>query len=104
MWYKWGSTLIAAFGLTPVAHEDDSERGVLSALYLHNKMSELDISCSVGVTTGLVFCGLVGSGSSREYGILGDLVNLSARLMQAAKGGYYLLFFFLFGLNLKPHH
>eukprot|EP00494_Astrolonche_serrata_P027292 UN27555 len=50
-------------------------------------MSELDIRCGIGVTSGLVYCGLVGAGSSREYGVLGDLVNLAARLMQAADGG-----------------
>ena len=48
---------------------------------------------SIGVTSGRVYCGLLGSGGSGcEYGILGDLVNLSARLMQHAgkpkeKGG-----------------
>ena len=40
---------------------------------------------SIGVTCGRVYCGLLGSGGSGcEYGVLGDLVNLSARLMQHA--------------------
>ena len=38
---------------------------------------------SVGLTTGHAFCGVVGSqGNRREYTVLGDVVNLSARLMQ----------------------
>jgi adenylate cyclase 10 len=39
----------------------------------------------VGIATGTVFAGVVGtSGSRREYSVLGDSVNLSARLMSAA--------------------
>lgn len=51
---------------------------------------------SVGVTSGMVFCGLLGSsGTRREFSVLGDTVNLSARLMQAAgssseHGNFYL--------------
>ena len=40
---------------------------------------------SVGVTSGVAFCGVVGSaGNRREYTVLGDVVNLAARLMQHA--------------------
>jgi class 3 adenylate cyclase len=44
---------------------------------------------SVGVTTGVVFCGVVGATMRKEYTVLGDTVNLSARLMQyaCANGG-----------------
>jgi class 3 adenylate cyclase len=38
----------------------------------------------VGVTTGLVFCGIVGSKDRHEYTVMGDAVNLSARLMGKA--------------------
>lgn len=40
---------------------------------------------SVGVTYGHTFCGLVGNSTRREYSIVGNIVNLSARLMVAAK-------------------
>jgi adenylate cyclase 10 len=41
----------------------------------------------VGIATGPVFAGVVGtSGSRREYSVLGDSVNLSARLMQVSIG------------------
>ena len=36
---------------------------------------------SIGVSTGRAFCGLVGSTERREYTLMGDVVNLSARLM-----------------------
>ncbi len=39
----------------------------------------------MGITTGKTFCGDVGSSARREYALVGDIVNLSARLMVAAK-------------------
>src|SRR5690606_39060605 len=46
-----GSTLIAVFGLRPLAHEDDAARGALSALTIIDKLSELGLKASVGVAT-----------------------------------------------------
>lgn len=40
--------------------------------------------CSIGITTGQCFCGVIGSDLRREYTVMGDLVNLSARLMANA--------------------
>lgn len=82
-----GSTLIACFGLPPVSHEDDSLRAVLAALLICEKLFDLGLQASIGITTGPVFCGVVGNRTRREYTILGDAVNASARLMQASKKG-----------------
>eukprot|EP01129_Flabellula_baltica_P010764 TRINITY_DN4589_c0_g1_i1.p1 TRINITY_DN4589_c0_g1~~TRINITY_DN4589_c0_g1_i1.p1 ORF type:complete len:1503 (+),score=306.15 TRINITY_DN4589_c0_g1_i1:48-4556(+) len=82
-----GSVLIAAFGLPPLFHEDDTVLAVKSAILLQEKLSALGINTSVGITTGEVFCGAVGNSDRREYALVGDLVNLSARLMGNAKGG-----------------
>ena len=80
-----GSTLIILFGLPPMAHQDDPVRGVLTAHIMVKALRKINCSCSVGITTGMVFAGVVGtSGSRREYSVLGDSVNLSARFMQAA--------------------
>ena len=47
--------------------------------------SELKVKCNIGITTGTVYAGVVGtSGSRREYSVLGDQANLAARLMSAA--------------------
>lgn len=59
---------------------------ILACLKMRQLMAEMRLSCSCGITSGLALCGLVGSGSRREYTVLGDVVNLSARLMQAACG------------------
>ncbi|CAM9507822.1 unnamed protein product, partial [Phaeothamnion confervicola] len=79
-----GSTLVAVFGLPPVAHADDPVRGVLAALRLCERLFDQRYTGSVGITTGEAFCGVVGSKTRREYTVLGDTVNLAARLMQRA--------------------
>lgn len=81
-----GSTVIAAFGLPPVTHENDPVRGILASLAICAALGNTDLKASVGITTGTALCGVVGhQGSRREYTVLGDVVNLSARLMQRAK-------------------
>jgi class 3 adenylate cyclase/tetratricopeptide (TPR) repeat protein len=82
-----GVTLVAALGLPPLAHEDDAVRGVQAAQALQGELRELGVRTGIGITTGRVFCGAVGSVRRREYSLVGDVVNLSARLMQAAPKG-----------------
>ena len=82
-----GVSLLAAFGLPPLSHEDDTIRGLRASLEIQSRLAALDWTCSIGVTTGKVFCGSVGSQVRCEYTMLGDVVNLAARLMQAADGG-----------------
>ncbi len=79
-----GVTLLAAFGLPPVSHEDDAARGVMTAMDVIERMKTLGLVCHVGVTTGRVFCGAIGHATRREYTIIGQVVNLSARLMASA--------------------
>ena len=164
-----GSTVMAVFGLPPVAHDNDPERAVLAALDLRNELTAFNVKykmgnfglnplafgggsskikpgsdaasgksgndllggllggsgggnmfggsggafgggggekktsdanvgnvkgmklpgsqhyAAIGVTSGVVFLGLVGGGARREYSVLGDKVNLAARLMGLAK-------------------
>lgn len=82
-----GASLIAVLGLPPLAHEDDPARGVRAAIAMREALERMGRHCSVGVTSGLAFCGSVGGERRREYTIMGDVVNLAARLMQAAAGG-----------------
>ncbi|TAK14545.1 MAG: adenylate/guanylate cyclase domain-containing protein [Anaerolineae bacterium] len=80
-----GVTLVAALGLPPFAHEDDAARGVRAALRIRRELNALGIESYIGITSGLTFCGSVGNDRRREYTMIGDVVNLSARLMGLAK-------------------
>ena len=81
-----GTSLLAAMGLPPLAHDDDAKRAVQAALAMQRKLGELGLRTSIGISTGRVFVGSIGSLRRREYTLLGDVVNISARLMQAAVG------------------
>jgi class 3 adenylate cyclase len=82
-----GAFALAVFGLPPRSHEDDPSRAVLAALAMQEAFAELEQPCRIGVATGRVYCGEVGSETRREYTMIGDSVNLSARLMQGAHDG-----------------
>ncbi len=88
-----GSYLYAAFG-APVAHEDDPLRAVSAAqelLRLSSSTSNDIVDVQIGVTHGRMRTGAYGSSAHRTYGVLGDAVNLAARLMQAAAPGQVLV-------------
>ena len=76
-----GSKFIVLFG-APVAHEDDPERAIRCALDLAALPGP---KVRLGINTGFVFSGQVGAPLRREYTVIGEPVNLSARLMQAAQ-------------------
>jgi class 3 adenylate cyclase/tetratricopeptide (TPR) repeat protein len=91
--YAVGHRIMALFG-APRAHIDDPERAVRAALDMQaamDRFAELETSCGafslkqrIGINTGLVFAGNVGSLARQEYSVMGDEVNLAARLMGAA--------------------
>ncbi len=94
--YAVGHRIMALFG-APRAHIDDPERAMRAALEMQEAMAgfaELETSCGVfslkqriGLNTGLVFAGNVGSPARQEYSVMGDEVNLAARLMGVATEG-----------------
>ncbi|MBN2392716.1 MAG: tetratricopeptide repeat protein [Anaerolineae bacterium] len=90
--YDHGDKLMALFG-APVAHEDDAERAVRTALDMQRALEETVpwAQQRIGVSTGMVFAGHVGGATRREYTVMGDEVNLAARLMSAAQDGEVLL-------------
>jgi class 3 adenylate cyclase len=79
-----GVTLIAALGLHPLAHEDDATRSIQAGLAIQAELIRLGMNAAIGISTGRAFCGSIGNIRRREYTMIGDVVNLAARLMQAA--------------------
>jgi predicted ATPase/class 3 adenylate cyclase len=66
----------------PLAHEDDEARALRCALDVR-RLSHA--GSRIGVNTGFAFCANIGSQTRREYTVMGDAVNLAARLMQVAQ-------------------
>lgn len=85
--YNHGDKLLAVFG-APTAHEDDAERAARAALEMQaalaGRQSNYPLSAQMGLSYGTVFAGFVGSAWRHEYTVMGDNVNLAARLMSNA--------------------
>ena len=83
---------MGVFG-APVAHEDDPERAVRAGLAMQAAMDEINeriasdvganFALRVGINSGEVLAGRVGDG----YTVIGDPVNVAARLQGAAEPG-----------------
>ena len=82
-----GSTMIVVFGLMPVANTDDAERALLTGFNMIKALNKISKTyCNIGVSSGECFTGIVGtSGSRKEFSVLGDVVNLAARIMGSIK-------------------
>ncbi len=104
--YNLGIKLLGTFG-APVAHPDDPDRAVDAALELSHQVGQYNerlleelppelhrhpfVTQRIGVTLGVIFAGEVGWKARREYTVMGDEVNLAARLMTKAKPGEILI-------------
>jgi len=78
-----GDGLMARFG-APVTHEDDPERAIHAALGMQRALADLrvELRMRIGINTGPVVAGPVGAQVHREYTLMGDAVNVAARLEQ----------------------
>ncbi|HKZ55665.1 MAG TPA: adenylate/guanylate cyclase domain-containing protein, partial [Anaerolineales bacterium] len=91
-----GDGILGFFG-APIAHEDDPQRAILAGLEIVAGISPyreqvrqrygVDFDVRVGINTGLVVVGAVGSDLRMEYTALGDAINLAARMEQTARPG-----------------
>ncbi|MDI6736702.1 MAG: adenylate/guanylate cyclase domain-containing protein [bacterium] len=91
-----GDGLMAIFG-APLYHEDDALRAVKTALEMKEVLSQFNkdrknpIDIGVGITSGEVIVGNIGSEKRMEYTAVGARVNLAARLQALAEKGQILL-------------
>ena len=89
-----GDAILAFFG-APITHEDDPERAVLAGLEIQEGVKPyaedihlrygLDFGLRVGINTGLVVVGEIGSDLRMEYTAIGDAINVAARMEQTAQ-------------------
>jgi class 3 adenylate cyclase/tetratricopeptide (TPR) repeat protein len=85
-----GDAVLAFFG-TPVAHENDPERAILAALRIRESVRRLGFDVTVGIYTGEVYLGAVGTEAHREITAMGNAINLAARLREKAAPGEILV-------------
>ncbi|MDP9266260.1 MAG: AAA family ATPase [Chloroflexota bacterium] len=89
-----GDAIFVIFG-APIAHEDDPQRALRTALAMQRSFSEhaararkerdIELGLRIAVHTGMVVAGKVRS--TLEYGVMGDTVNIASRLQTAAAPG-----------------
>ncbi|XP_062989255.1 adenylate cyclase type 10 [Elgaria multicarinata webbii] len=84
-----GCTLLCIFGLPGDKQADESTNALDSAHKIHafcsTSLMKVKI-VSIGVTSGPVFCGVVGHRVRHEYTVIGRKVNLAARMMMSYPG------------------
>jgi adenylate cyclase len=95
-----GDAVMAVFG-APMAHPDHSARAIRTALAMQEGITGLNerrvrdgkeaISVGIGVSAGEAVAGTVGTEDRMEYTVIGDSVNLAARLESNAKPGQILI-------------
>ena len=95
-----GDGVMAIFG-APIVHEDHPARAVRAAVAMQAGVAELSrkraregkdpIAVGIGVSAGEAVAGTVGTEDRMEYTVIGDSVNLAARLESNAKPGQILI-------------
>jgi class 3 adenylate cyclase len=84
----------------PVDQPDHADRAVSMALAMRRDIETLregwakkgyEIDVGMGIHSGYAACGFIGYEGRRDYGVIGNVTNLAARLSDAAKGGEILV-------------
>jgi adenylate cyclase len=95
-----GDAILAIFG-APIKRDDDAERAVACALEMQLAMERVNrehaerglpaVHMGIGINTGEVVVGNVGSPKCAKYGIVGSHVNLTSRVESYTVGGQVLI-------------
>lgn len=89
-----GDAIMAEFG-APIPVADHADRAVRTALNMQRRLADLrrlwaakglpELTCRIGVNTGIMIVGNMGSDQVFDYTVIGDAVNLASRLESANK-------------------
>lgn len=89
-----GDSIMVVFG-SPVMHSDDTASAVKSAIAMQKKAMEINrelsqkkglkLKIGIGIATGKVFSGVLGSLRKKEFTSIGMAVNIASRLQSIAK-------------------
>lgn len=95
-----GDAILAIFG-APIAIDDSEEAALIAAIEMQNHMDEICAYCSqsgypgiemgIGINTGEVFIGNIGSERLMQYNVIGHAVNLCSRIESYSVGGQILM-------------
>src|SRR4030095_1001000 len=91
-----GDCIMAVFG-APIALEDDAERALRAALAMRERLEAFNkrsieklkepLDLHIGINSGTVIAGNVGTSVQMSYSIIGDTVNVASRLENGAHRG-----------------
>jgi len=89
-----GDAIMAAFGV-PISHDDDEDRAMRAAITMltsledwnteRKKQGQLPVYMGIGLNTDKIVSGNIGSPKRMDFTMIGDGVNLAARLESACK-------------------
>jgi class 3 adenylate cyclase len=95
-----GDCAMAVFGV-PLTHYNDTERAVVAAIEMHQRVSDINrerendglkkVEIGIGINTGYVISGNMGSVDRMDYTVIGDGVNIASRLESVAGRGQTLV-------------
>jgi adenylate cyclase len=95
-----GDGIMAVFG-APISRKEDARNAVRAAIEIQRLVVQLnrdaaerewpELKIGIGINTGMVVAGNIGSPSRLDYTVIGDAVNAAARLMAAARAGEILI-------------
>ena len=76
-----GLVAITIVGLPPHGQDDRHEKGLKVALEVLRELENSNLEARTGVSSGPAFCGVVGNDMRSDFTVIGDSVNLAARIM-----------------------
>jgi class 3 adenylate cyclase len=81
-----GIVAVGLFGIPGATHEDDVLRATWAACEVNSVIDAVDFHVGIGVASGMALCGIYGNPRRQDYSVIGDVMNLAARLMQRREG------------------